>query len=95
MLTSDTTSKMKIYIDGKDTKIDLSKRTARPDVLSAIQGYGGAKINPKPGFEGILDISSYTNGKHNITYCLEQADGTKIQQETYQVTFDNQVKRNV
>ncbi len=92
IMTSDTTSKMKIYIDGKDTKVDLSKRTKRPDVLAGISGYGGEKLNPNPGFEGVLDISSYSEGKHTIVYSLEQADGTKIYQETYQVTFDNQLR---
>ena len=92
IMTSDTTSKMKIYIDGKDTNVDLSKRTKRPDVLSAIKGYGGALANPNPGFEGILDISSYTKGEHTVTYRLEQANGVKIYEENYQVIFDNVAK---
>ncbi len=92
IMTDDVNSIMKIYIDGKDTNIDLSKRTKRPDVLSAIKEYGGEKLNPNPGFEGTLNISSYQEGKHTITYCLEQADGTILYQEDYQVKFDNQPK---
>ena len=58
-------------------------------MLAAIKGYGGAEANQNPGFEGILDISSYTKGEHTLTYCLEQTDGRKIYSESYQVYFDN------
>ena len=92
IMTSDPTSKMKIYIDGKDTKTDFSKRIERDDVIAGIPGYGGASLNPKPGFEANLDISTYTAGNHTVTYRLEQADGNVIYEENYQVMFNNKAK---
>ncbi len=86
----DTT--LKIYIDGQDTKIDISKRIERPDVIENIHGYGESQNNPKPGFETTLDISNYTKGKHTVKYQLEKANGKILYSETYEVMFNNEVK---
>ena len=88
-MTSVTNSQMKVYVDGKDANVDFRKRTKRPDVIAAIKGYGGEAANPTPGFEGVLNISAYTKGEHKVTYRLEQANGTKIYEENYQVVFKN------
>ena len=94
IMTMDKTSKFKIYIDGEDTKTEFT-RTERPDVITAVKGYGGKELNPTPGFEGILNLSKYNAGKHTVKYQLEQEDGTVIYSESYNVEFDNESKGQI
>ena len=90
-LCSDTSAKLKIYIDGKDTNTDIS-RVEREDVLRAVPGYGGRVSNPKPGFTATLDLSKVTYGNHTIKYVVLDGNGIELQKVEKTVTIDNRTK---
>jgi len=89
LLATDKNASMKIYIDGKDIQAKIEKRTARPDVLAAIKGYGGSKTNPLPGFTMTINLLPYTVGKHTLTYQLVTIEGEVIAEEKLNITIDN------
>lgn len=91
-MATDKNAIMKIYIDGKDTKADVSKRIKRTDVLDAIKGYGDEEINPLPGFKTTINITTLTEGKHTLTYQLENQDGIVLAKEEKEITIDRSVK---
>ena len=57
--------KTRIYVDNKEYTDEI-KMVERKDVLNAIKGYGNADTNKTPGFEGTIDISKLSFGKHTI-----------------------------
>ena len=58
-------SKLEIYLDDTLLENEIS-RSARPDVLKAISGYGGSSTNPKPGFRMDVDVSDIQDGMHTL-----------------------------
>ena len=63
-------SYIKVYIDNHETSTEIL-RTERSDVLEAYgDEYGGTDINPLPGFEGDVDLSYVSEGKHIINIYL-------------------------
>ena len=58
-------SKLEIYLDDTLLENEIS-RSARPDVLKAISGYGGSSTNPKPGFRMDVDVSDIQDGIHTL-----------------------------
>ena len=91
-MSTDKNAIMKIYIDGKDTKADMTERVERPDVLKAIQGYGEESTNPLPGFKTHIDISSYIDGNYILTYKLESQNGIVLAKEEYPIKIDRSIK---
>ena len=71
---------VEIYIDGVkvDEEIDRHERT---DVINAIKGYGDELINPTPGYQTNVNISSYSYGKHNVSVRAVK-DGNVLASET-------------
>ena len=66
-LTTSPASTLKFYIDGKEINIVNFSRKIREDVIEAYKyKYDADKLQDLPGFEGILDVSSYLDGKHVI-----------------------------
>ena len=59
-------SYIKVYIDDKDMNVNFN-RMERQDVIDAIKNYGGQDMNLTPGFNGKIDISSISNGKHTMS----------------------------
>jgi len=55
---------IKAYVDNKPVKYSY-ERSEREDVIKAIKGYP-KEINIKPGFEGLIDISSFEEGSHKL-----------------------------
>ena len=70
-----TDEKIRIYIDGELK--EEAKRIQREDVLKAISGYGGRKLNPTPGYYGSIDISQLTSGSHTFKVEVVKVSGTE------------------
>ncbi len=49
-----------------DIALEEFSRIKRADVLKAVTGYGDATVNPTPGFEQIVDLSSFDDGIHHL-----------------------------
>ena len=56
---------VQIFLDDTDITKQI-KRYARPDVIKAVKNYGTEKQNPQSGFDGNVDISKLTVGKHTV-----------------------------
>ena len=90
-LSNDKNAILKIYIDGKDTNTIIA-RVEREDVLSAISGYGGRALNPRPGFVATIDLSNVTYGSHTIKYAVLDSNGVEIQKVEKNVNIDNRTQ---
>lgn len=67
IMTNDTNSKVKMYIDGKEQDVSSLIRIERADVIKAVEGYGGIVANPRPGYKIEIDISKIVDGEHVLT----------------------------
>lgn len=67
VMSNDTESKIRAYIDGKEQTIEGIAREERKDVIEAIKGYGTETNNPTPGFTGTINIKNLSKGTHNLT----------------------------
>ena len=65
ILSQEKDKTTKFYLDNKEIT-DQITFFAREDVFNSIKGYGTKSSNPKPGYEGIIDISNLKDGKHNL-----------------------------
>ena len=65
LMTNVKNAKIQVLIDNKVVNAKIA-RVNRQDVLDEIKGYGGQDNNPKPGYEIILDLSSYNNKSISI-----------------------------
>ena len=77
VMTTVANVNVRVLLDGKYQDIDV-ERNERPDVIKAISGYGGEKINPKPGFDLKLDFSKLNIGLHQIALRIEKENGTIV-----------------
>ena len=85
-MTDDEKATMKMYIDDMELTGYSITREKRPDVLKAIQGYGGANKNPTPGFVTTVDISNITDGQHIFKIELYSRTGEKILTQIRNIT---------
>ena len=63
---------IKAYIDNNNVDFNY-ERVKRPDVIKAVSGYGE---NEFPGYDGIIDLSNYSDGLHRIK--LEYLSGNEL-----------------
>ncbi len=70
-----------IAVDGKVVKT-VQNRVMRTDVIKAIEGYGGSKKNPKPGYQEVLNFSNYKDGKHTITITVKHPTTNEVLETT-------------
>ena len=70
-----------IIIDGKVVKT-VQNRVMRTDVIKAIQGYGGSKKNPKPGYQETVNLSGYKDGKHTLTITVKEVSTGEVLETT-------------
>lgn len=80
LMTDIKNVKIQVLVDNKvvETKID---RTARPDVLETVKGYGGEENNPKPGFEITIDFRNLSLGNRNMKIQFIDESGKVLKQE--------------
>ena len=69
----------KVYIDNKEVAVETE---TRPDVISAITGYGGEELNPTPGYIGYVDTTKLTSGTHEFKIVTTDSNGNVIGQAT-------------
>ena len=77
-MSEDKNDSIRVSIDGNDVTASIS-RFYREDVINAINGYGGKSSNPTPGYGGTIDLSTYTDGTHEITVEIISSRGTVIE----------------
>lgn len=66
-MTTQSNTKLQVFIDGTQLDISTMKRTQRQDVLNAMKGFGDeSKNNQNPGFEMDVDYSKYSIGNHKL-----------------------------
>ena len=56
-------------------------RQERTDVINSVQGYGGRKTNPKPGFKATVDLSNVSKGAYVLKVRVVKKDGKTILKE--------------
>ena len=65
-VSNDANASLKVYLDGKESKVSIT-RISRPDVDSAVSSkYGGTKTTPQAGFKTTVNIASLSIGNHTI-----------------------------
>jgi len=76
VMSNDANASMSAKIDGVEIEVE---RTKRPDVLR-IYGdkYGGREANSLPGWEGKIDVSKLSLGKHEFTLEVFDRFGNSI-----------------
>ena len=77
---------IQILLDGKVQGVNIPTRE-RPDVLSAISGYGGVATNAKPGFKATLDLLNIPDGVHTLTIRILTKAGEILAEETRNLTI--------
>ena len=64
VMTTDPNAVIEAYVNG--VKIESINRTERNDVLNIVKGYGDKTTNPKPGYDGVLDIGNFKDGTYKF-----------------------------
>ena len=85
IMTNDTESKVKAYIDDKETEILSTTRNDRPDVLKEIKGYGTAEQNKQPGIKLTLNCANLSKGTHKVKLKILSRENKVIAE--YQESF--------
>ena len=65
LMSTKKDAKIEYYINDEIINANIV-RNKRPDVISAVSGYGGISTNPTPGFNATLDLSSYKDGNYKL-----------------------------
>lgn len=92
-MTTNSNTKLQVFID--DTELDTSniKRTKRQDVLNAMKGYGDENINNQnPGFEMDIDYSKYSIGNHTVLVKLLDENNETLITNQAKFTIRNEIK---
>ena len=77
VLSQEKDKTIKFYIDNNEIT-DKIIFYARDDVFQAIQGYGTKASNPKPGYDGAIDISNLKDGQHKLIIRVSNSKGQEI-----------------
>lgn len=77
VLSQEKDKTIKFYIDNNEIT-DKITFYARDDVFQAIQGYGTKASNPKPGYDGSIDISNLKDGQHKLIIKVSNSKGQEI-----------------
>ena len=63
-VSDDPKANLQVLMDGQIVN-SVINRASRPDIDKLISpSFGGTSVNPKPGFQTIIDISQYSAGQH-------------------------------
>ena len=89
IMTTDTNSTIKMYIDGKELNISSLIRVEREDVIKVIGGYGGIAANPRPGYKVDIDISDFSDGTYNFTVEAISNEGRVMYKENQKIIIYN------
>lgn len=84
LMSQDENATIEYYIDDNKLNSSTVSRTDREDVIDVYAGkeYGYKEQNPKPGFEAIIDTSSYKDGKHTFKIVVKSRTGEIINTNT-------------
>ena len=91
VMTNIKNTKIRVLLDDK-LQNDKIVRTERPDVLEEIKGYGGEKNNPQPGFETIIDLSSFANTKKRIKVQVIDEKEKVIKEEFVDISIKKKIQ---
>lgn len=88
VLSSSKDAKIEAYIDNNKISEQI-KRVQRPDVLNAINGYGGKNTNTTPGFNTNVNISNLKSGTHKFSIKAYSQSGELLQTKEVNFTIRN------
>ena len=83
VMTNVQNYRIRVFIDQYE-RWDSQHRVARPDVLKAINGYGGKENNPNPGFVIDMKFGDFKLGRHTLKIVLEDEKGKQLAVKTRQ-----------
>ena len=92
LMTDIKNAKIQLMVNDKIENIKL-ERTERADVLETIKGYGGQDKNPKPGYEMIVDFSTYKLEKVNLKVQVVSEDGKILEQQMVDTEICPKIER--
>ena len=84
-MSSEKTKNLRILIDGQEHEIIQTTTRPRPDVISAVPGYGGIETNPEPGYSATIDILKIKDGKHNLKVQILSSDNEVMAEDERQI----------
>ena len=72
-------------IDGQEQEIIQTTTRPRPDVISAVPGYGGIDTNAQPGYSTTIDVSDKEDGKYTLKVQIVSSTGEVLTEDTRQI----------
>lgn len=93
VMSDDLHRKVKIFIDGIEQQILETKTRVRPDVITAVPGYGGLDLNPQPGYASTIDISKIKNGKHTLKVQILSRNNEILTEQTREIFIEKNKAR--
>ena len=90
VMTNDSNSKIKAYIDGKEAEILSLIRKERYDVLEQIKGYGTIEQNKQPGIRLTLNCTNLSKGKHTVSIKVFSRENKEIAEFNKELIYDNE-----
>ena len=90
VMTNDTESKIKAYIDNKEVEILSTTRSNRPDVLTQVKGYGTEEQNKQPGIKLILNCANLSKGTHKISLKVISRENKVIAENQQSFTYQEE-----
>ena len=94
IMTTESETDIKFYIDGKEQNVGEIQRYERQDVLNGIKECGTAIQNPKPGFSAELNTIKMSEGTHTILVEVRAKNGDIIVSEQRNIIIEK-YKANV
>lgn len=85
VMSDDTNSQIKAYINGNEYEILDVIREERPDVINAIKGCGTQEQNSKPGYTFTLDLNNTNDGIYDLRVDVISITGEVIATNTRKI----------
>lgn len=86
VMSKNSRASVQVFVDDKE--ICFVTRLARQDVLNAVKGYGDSSINKTPGFNTVIDMSSFKDGMHNVKVrIIDSKDKTLICEQVKKIVL--------
>ncbi len=86
VMSTNSDKKIEIYLNDKLQETQIITRK-RPDVISAIKGYGTLAENPEPGFKTTLDLKNIVDGKYILKIKVVTSNGLELASYTKNITI--------
>ena len=89
IMSDDLSRDVKIFLDDKEQQIIQTTTRTRPDVISAVPGYGGINKNLEPGYSATIDVSKIKSGKYKLKVQVISRNGEILTEQTRDIFIEN------